>query len=81
MSAQGTAAPTASPPRLRFELDDRESEAARAFVEEHAHSGLEAGAIGGAIRYSFTPTSVGTAAVVHCDVCHKALDVTDYESW
>jgi len=37
------------------------------------------GAIGGAVSYIFTPTSIGTAVVVRA--YREELDVTDYGEW
>lgn len=39
------------------------------------------GAIGGAITYSFTPTSLGTIVKLHDSVTGEELDLTDYLSW
>lgn len=38
------------------------------------------GAIGGALTYSFTPTTLGVVIKVKC-ACGKEIDVTDYEGW
>ena len=66
---------------IRFEFSAEESEAARAFLREHHHCAAHAGAIGGAISYVLTPTSLGTSLVVACAGCKGDLDVTDYGSW
>lgn len=39
------------------------------------------GAIGGALTYSFTPTSIGTVEKVFHSGTKQELDVTDYDSW
>lgn len=39
------------------------------------------GAIGGALTYSFTPTSLGTVVTVKHSREEKELDVTDYDEW
>lgn len=40
------------------------------------------GAIGGAISYSFTPTSLGMIIKVKCSCSLRdGIDVSDYENW
>lgn len=39
------------------------------------------GAIGGAITYSFTPTSLGQVFVVKNNLTGEILNLTDYASW
>lgn len=39
------------------------------------------GACGGALTYSFTPTSIGTVLTVTHGVTKEKLDLTDYDSW
>ena len=39
------------------------------------------GAVGGAITYSFTPTSLGVITKVKHAVTKDVLDLTDYENW
>ena len=41
----------------------------------------EAGAVGGAFSYHFTPTGIGVIVVAHCGHCKQELDITDYSSW
>lgn len=40
-----------------------------------------AGAIGGELTYSFTPTSLGTVVKVTNGLTNETLDLTDYDSW
>lgn len=42
--------------------------------------GVPTAAIGGALTYQFTPTSLGVAVSVKC-ACGEKADVTDYDSW
>jgi len=42
---------------------------------------IKTGAIGGALTYSFTPTSLGEIKVVLDSVTGEKLDYTDYENW
>ena len=39
------------------------------------------GCSGGAITYSFTPTSLGVAVVVRYALTNEELNVTDYDLW
>lgn len=39
------------------------------------------GAIGGALTYSFTPTSIGMVVVVKNGHTGNEIDLTDYRSW
>lgn len=38
-------------------------------------------AIGGAITFSFTPTTIGTVVTAECCVCNNKVDLSDYDSW
>ena len=49
------------------------------FAKDHINCGSKA-AIGGALTYEFTPTSLGTVVKIKCH-CGKELDVSDYENW
>lgn len=44
-------------------------------------TGKRYGAIGGAYRYSFTPTSIGVVFKVENTVTGVVLDLSDYENW
>jgi len=58
----------------------------RAFLLHECHynsytnPNAKTGAIGGAMSYSFSPTSLGTAIQVKC-ACGKLEDISDYENW
>lgn len=69
------------PAAFAFRLLGVEAERARRFEVRHAHPETSKGAIGGHLRYSFTPTGVGTVARVRCLVCKRARDLTDYDAW
>lgn len=64
-----------------FQLLGVEAERARRFEVRHAHPETSKGAIGGHLRYSFTPTGIGTVARVRCLVCKRGRDLTDYDAW
>ena len=40
-----------------------------------------AGASGGALTYSFTPTNLGTVVKVTEELSGKVIDLTEYEDW
>jgi hypothetical protein len=61
-----------------FRLNEIEAKRAEEFEEKHAHPNVRKGAIGGHIEYRFTPTSIGTAASMHCYICGKEENITDY---
>lgn len=63
-----------------FTLDEAEEKRAAEFQELHRHKGENLGAIGGNISYMFTPTSLGTIAVILCACGHK-LVLTDFSAW
>ena len=67
--------------RTEFKLSDKEVERARAFERVHLHQGIDKGAIGGHISYTFTPTSIACAVKVKCSICGKEENITDYSSW
>lgn len=66
---------------IEFKLNKREEEAAKKFLEEHRHSDINKGAIGGHIEYMFTPTSIADAVSIKCHICNECKNITDYESW
>ena len=50
-------------------------------MEKHRHSEVNKGAIGGHINYIFTPTGVGDACSMHCNICGVEENITDYSNW
>ena len=66
---------------IKFELNEKEEALAEQFLKEHRHPDVYKGAIGGYINYIFTPTSIGDACCIHCDVCNKEKNITDYDAW
>jgi hypothetical protein len=64
-----------------FKLSEKEIEAARQFEERHRHPNINKGAIGGFITYKITPTSIGNATSIKCDICKKEENITDYDNW
>lgn len=39
------------------------------------------GAIGGELKYNFTPTSIGVIVTVSHTLTNEEIDLTDYDSW
>lgn len=61
----------------KFELtDDQEKKLA----EWSGHCKTYAGAIGGRITISFTPTGLGTCVWAEC-ICGEKLDLTEVDDW
>ena len=65
----------------KFELTDKEIEAAKQFEEEHCHKGINKGVIGGHIDYIFTPNSIYRGLVMKCNICREEKNITDYNVW
>lgn len=71
--------------RMAFWLDDAEKTKLTAWLSTHrcqsyGREDSYAGAIGGALTYSFTPTSLGVVAKIRC-ACGAEVDATDYTLW
>jgi hypothetical protein len=66
---------------MKFELNEVETERAKAFQRKHRHPEVYKGAIGGHINYIFTPTSIGDACSIHCSICDEKENITDYDCW
>ena len=64
-----------------FKLSEKEEAAAKAFLEKHRHPDIYKGAIGGHIKYIFTPTSISDACSIHCTICDAEENITDYSHW
>lgn len=66
---------------IEFKLNQKENELAEKFLQEHRHSDIYKGAIGGHMNFIFTPTSIGDACVIKCTICGKQENITDYSVW
>jgi len=66
---------------IEFKLNEKESELAEKFENEHRHPEVYKGAIGGHINFIFTPTSIGDACSIRCDICGEEENITDYDCW
>ena len=52
------------------------------FIREEAEAVFAYyGAISGELRYSFSPTSIGTVLVVRHSMTKAEIDLTDYDLW
>lgn len=67
--------------RLLELMSDVEARKAIAFQSKHNECDGSAGAIGGAVTYSFTPTGLGFIVVLRCSICKQEENVTDFENW
>ena len=66
---------------IEFKLNEKEETLAEKFMQEHRHSDIYKGAIGGHLRYIFTPTSIADACTIKCTICGAEENITDYNSW
>ena len=66
---------------IEFKLNEKEEALAKEFEEKHRHPDVNKGAIGGHIRYIFTPTSIADACTIKCTICGAEENITDYNSW
>lgn len=66
---------------IEFKLSEKENELAEKFMQEHRHSEIYKGAIGGHINFIFTPTSIGDACTIKCTICNTEKNITDYSNW
>lgn len=70
---------------IKFEMTDIEAREASNWIKEHNKTcvlikeNIHA-AIGGAITYTFTPTSLGMACGVRC-ACGESHECTDVSDW
>lgn len=66
---------------IEFKLNEKEETAAKAFMEKHRHPDINKGAIGGHLYFCFTPTSIGDACSIRCNICGAEENITDYSCW
>ena len=66
---------------IEFKLNEKEEALAKKFMQEHRHPEVYKGAIGGHLKYIFTPTSVEDACTIKCTICDAEENITDYNSW
>ena len=64
-----------------FKLNEKENELAEKFLQEHRHPEINKGAIGGHMKFIFTPTALADACSIHCTICGEEKNITDYTSW
>lgn len=62
---------------MKFELNKEQVEKLDKWKE---HCKTYAGAIGGRISITFTPTGLGTCIEAKC-ICGEKIDLTDAENW
>lgn len=65
---------------LTFYLNSTEVEEYKKFVNEHKKCNCSA-TIGGKISIIFTPTGLGNAKSVKCNVCGEEKEITDVSNW
>ncbi len=65
---------------MKFELDEKEGAAAKAFASQHRHADKYFGAIGGHLSYTIVGTSIGQLVSICCGACDVSELLTDAES-
>lgn len=66
---------------MKFALTEKEMKKFKLWDKKHnCKFTRNSGAIGGALTFSFTPTSIGDIHRVEC-ACKEVLDLTDYSDW
>ena len=66
--------------KLTFHLNSTEVEEYKKFVNKHKKCNCSA-TIGGKISIIFTPTGLGNAKSVKCNVCGEEKEITDVSNW
>ena len=66
---------------IEFKLNEKENELAEKFLQEHRHPEIHKGTIGGHMNFIFTPTSIGDACSIRCNICGEEENITDYSCW
>lgn len=74
--------------RIRFELDDEESAAAREFMKEHNHKEefrkqgkMGFSTLGMQFTYEIIPGGLGPLVSIKCNHCGKSKDITNTKNW
>ncbi len=66
--------------RETFTIEGDAMAAVDRFVDRHARHNIKS-SIGRQFWFSFHPAGIGVAAFVHCFVCKRKRNVTDYGAW
>lgn len=65
---------------VNFVLNQLEVEEYKNFILSHKNCKCKA-TIGGKISIIFTPTGLGNAITVRCNVCDEEKEITDVSNW
>lgn len=63
-----------------FLLEEKQKQEIAEWKKNHPCTVTVVGAIGGKYTYKFTPTGLGTVAVVACH-CGAEINITDFNEW
>lgn len=72
---------------IKFELDEKEVEAANEFFEAHKDCCRKIlnkpvfSTIGGGFSYIITPTGLGNCISIECNSCGEIKDITNFDNW
>lgn len=66
-----------------FSLTQEQHQKVGEWWKNHKCRTRDAGAIGGAITYCFTPTGLGVVEIVKCSFldCNEELNLTNFDDW
>lgn len=64
-----------------FKLDEEQYKKLDKWYEQQGIAERYGGAIGGALTYSFTPTSLGIVTKVTNNFNKETIDLTNYDEW
>ena len=62
---------------MKFELTEEQF---KKYAEWYHHCDAYAGAIGGRVSITFTPTGLGTCVTANC-ICGEKLELTEVDDW
>lgn len=67
---------------MEFILSEEEEKNAREFMKKHKPCyDTKKTVVGGMYSYIFTPSGIGIASSIKCNVCGEIKDITDYGTW
>lgn len=73
---------------LMFELTEKETEYATAFIAEHSHKDefkkenkLQFSTLGQQFTYEITPGGLGNCVTIKCNYCGAKKEITDFYNW
>jgi len=62
---------------IQFEIEGKQATKYLKWQLKHRKCDRKAGAVGGAVSITFTPTGIGMLTEASCGICGKKLDLTE----